>query len=125
MEADDSLFALLHEVLGELGIALHADAEDAPRPELVLALAHRSESLASTLQQVREATWPAPVVVLVPFADERMMKLALKLGARGCFALGQPLGELCRLVLGALPGHLPPSAPERSHAPHTRGSRHD
>jgi DNA-binding NarL/FixJ family response regulator len=112
-EADDALFVLLEEVLGERGFALHTDPGSAPRPELVLVLAHRGESLPCTLQQAREGIWPAPVFVLVPFADERMMTLALKLGARGCFALGQPLDELCHLLLAAVPGeHRVSGGPE-------------
>jgi len=41
--------------------------------------------------------------VLVPFFDDRMIQQALRLGARGCFALGQPLESLCRMVLAAAP----------------------
>jgi DNA-binding NarL/FixJ family response regulator len=122
-EADDALFLLLEEVLGERGFALHTDPGRAPRPELVLVLAHRGESLPSTLQQAREGTWPAPVFVLVPFADERMVTLCLRLGARGCFALGQPLDGLGHMLLAAVPGRATPSPVERIPARPTRGSR--
>lgn len=97
--ADESLAALLGDVLGEFGIALREDGPRFPRPDLVLVHVQRGESILSALQSARDGTYPAPVFVLLPFADERMMELALRLGARGCFALGQPLDELCRMVL--------------------------
>ena len=41
---------------------------------------------------------PAPVVVLLPFEDERLRHLAMSLGARGCYALGTPLEALKGLL---------------------------
>ncbi len=57
----------------------------------------------SALQSARDGTYPAPVFVLLPFFDDRLIQQALRLGARGCFALGQPLEVLCRMVLAAAP----------------------
>jgi DNA-binding NarL/FixJ family response regulator len=99
--ADDSLAALLADVLGESGIALQAVEVRSPRPDLVLLHIQRGESMLSALQGARDGTYPAPIFVLLPFADERLMQRALRLGARGCFALGQPLEALRQMVLAA------------------------
>lgn len=118
--ADDSLAALLSDVLAEVGIVLQVGEARVVRPDLVLVQMGRGESLLSVLQSARDGTYPAPVVVLLPFADEPMRQRALRLGARGCFALGEPIDELRRMVLAVLP------APRRSTpvaVPRTRASR--
>lgn len=104
--ADASLAALLADVLAEVGVALHVGAAPPARPDLVLVQLERGESLLSTLQSARDGTYPAPIFVLLPFADDRMMQRALRMGARGCFALGQPLEGLRRMVLAALAGRI-------------------
>ncbi len=101
--AEDSLAALLRDVLAEVGIALSTGEARPSRPDLVLVHVERGESMLAALQGARDGTYPAPVFVLVPFSDERMMQRALRLGARGCFALGQPLEVLCSMVLAAAP----------------------
>jgi DNA-binding NarL/FixJ family response regulator len=101
--ADDSLAALLRDVFAEVGIALSTGEARSARPDLVLVHIQRGESMLAALQSARDGTYPAPVVVLVPFTDERMIQRALRLGARGCFALGQPLEALCRLVIAEAP----------------------
>ncbi|KFE69382.1 hypothetical protein [Hyalangium minutum] len=110
--ADESLAALLADVLSEVGISLHVGEGPPARPDLVLVQIERGESLLSALQGARDGTYPAPVFVLLPFADDRMMQRALRLGARGCFALGQPLEVLRRMVLSVLPA-VGPLAPKR------------
>jgi DNA-binding NarL/FixJ family response regulator len=104
--SDASLAALLADVLTEVGIVLHVGAAPPSRPDLVLVQLERGESLLSTLQSARDGTYPAPVFVLLPFADDQMMQRALRMGARGCFALGQPLEVLRRMVLAVLPGRV-------------------
>ncbi len=106
--ADDTLQSLLSDVLEEVGIHVSTRAGPGLRPELVLVLVQRSESMLSALQRARDGTYPAPVFVLVPFADERQIQLALRLGARGCFALGRPLEELRRMLLEVVPGEVHP-----------------
>ena len=93
------------DVLAELGIALESGAPAGGCPDLVLVHVERGESLQRQLQRARELSPQRPIIVLVPFADERLMGLALRLGARDCFALGQPLGELRRVLLAHVPGH--------------------
>jgi DNA-binding NarL/FixJ family response regulator len=101
--ADDSLAALLRDVFAEVGIALSTGEAGSARVDLVLVHIQRGESMLGALQSARDGTYPAPVFVLVPFFDERMIQRALRLGARGCFALGQPLEALCRMVLEMAP----------------------
>lgn len=121
--ADDSLAALLTDVLSEVGITLHVGEARSARLDLVLIQIERGENLLNALQSARDGTYPAPVFVLLPFADDRMMQRALRLGARGCFALGQPLEGLRRMVLAVLPASgrpAPPPSP-RTRSPHSGG----
>ncbi|MFP2907638.1 DNA-binding response regulator [Pyxidicoccus sp. 3LFB2] len=102
---DASLSSLLADVLGELGIALDVDgAARTARPDLVLMHVERGAGIQRLLWQAREVVGDGPIIVLVPFADERLVQLAIRLGARDCFALGRPLEELRRLLLAHLPG---------------------
>ena len=122
--ADGSLAALLRDVLGEVGIALSTGEERASKPDLVLVHLHRGESMLSALQSARDGTYPAPVFVLLPFFDDRLIQQALRLGARGCFALGQPLELLCRMVLASVPRQgraRPPVAGQRQDSHSKKG----
>lgn len=121
--ADDSLAALLTDVLSEVGVILHVGEARSARLDLVLVQVDRGENLLSVLQSARDGTYPAPVFILLPFADERMMQRALRLGARGCFALGQPLEGLRRMVLAVLPasGRPAPTPASRTRSPHPEG----
>jgi DNA-binding NarL/FixJ family response regulator len=121
--ADESLAALLTDVLAEVGITLHVGEARSALPDLVLVQVERGESLLNALQSARDGTYPAPVFILLPFADERMMQRALRLGARGCFALGQPLEGLRQMVLAVLPASGRPASTSASKArpPHPGG----
>jgi DNA-binding NarL/FixJ family response regulator len=121
--ADDSLAALLTDVLSEVGITLHVGEARSARLDLVLVQVGRGESLLSALQSARDGTYPAPVFILLPFADEQMMQRALRLGARGCFALGQPLEGLRRMVLAVLPasGRTASTPAPTTRPPHSGG----
>lgn len=121
--ADASLAALLTDVLAEVGITLHVGEAHSTRPDLVLVQVERGESLLHALQSARDGTYPAPVFILLPFADEQMMQRALRLGARGCFALGQPLEGLRRMVLAVLPasGRLASAPAPRARPPRPGG----
>jgi DNA-binding NarL/FixJ family response regulator len=120
--ADDSLAALLTDVLSEVGVTLQVGEAHSARPDLVLVQLGRGENLLGALQSARDGTYPAPVFILLPFADERMMQRALRLGARGCFALGQPLEGLRRMVLAVLPASGRPATPApRARPPHSEG----
>jgi hypothetical protein len=91
---DAPLTALLADVLRDEGVRLAAPGAGA---DVVLALVGRAEALGPVLRR-----GAAPVIVLLPFAEERLQRRALELGAHGCFALGRPLAELSALVRGAL-----------------------
>ncbi len=94
--ADESLRSLLNDVLGDMGLALRGFDDDGGQPGVVLTLVQRGDSLPRLLERAREEA--APVVVLLPFEDDRLRSLALNLGARGCYALGTPLEELKRVL---------------------------
>jgi DNA-binding NarL/FixJ family response regulator len=121
--ADDPLATLLTDVLSEVGITLHVGEASSARLDLVLVQVGRGESLLSALQSARDGTYPAPVFILLPFADEQMMQRALRLGARGCFALGQPLEGLRRMVLAVLPasGRTASTSAPTTQPPHSGG----
>jgi hypothetical protein len=101
---DASLGSLLSDVLGEAGLTVYTEDPGGERPGAVLVMVPRGGNILSTLQCVQDAFGPAPVFILVPFADGRLTQLALRLGAHGCFALGQPMEELRRMVLTGMLG---------------------
>lgn len=102
--ADGSLVSLLWDVLGEAGITVRTEDVRGERPEAVLVMVQRGGNILSALQCAQDTFGPAPIFILLPFADERLTQLALRLGAHGCFALGQPMEELRRMVLVGLSG---------------------
>ncbi len=106
-DADESLRSLLSDVLGDMGIALRA-AGDAVRPDVVLALVQREDSVSRVLKVAGTEAGAAPVFVLLPFEDERLRRLALSLGASGCYALGTSL-ELLKGLLRNVVGRSPRS----------------
>jgi DNA-binding NarL/FixJ family response regulator len=101
--ADDSLTALLRDVFAEVGISLSTGEARSSKSDVVLVQLQRGESMLAALQSARDGTYPAPVFVLLPFFDDRLVQQALRLGARGCFALGMPLEALCHMMLAAAP----------------------
>ena len=123
--ADEPLAALLSDVLKEIGIALHTDEARPLRPDLVLLHIQRGEGLLNALQGARDGTYPAPIFVLLPFADDRLMQRALRLGARGCFALGQPLEALRQMVLAALQASRSSTPASGTRGKHPRQGKYD
>ena len=101
--ADDSLCSLLRDVLGDMGLAVRASA-GGPRPDVVLALVQREDSVPRALRRVEDETGGVPVLVLLPFEDERLRQLAMSLGACGCYALGTPLEALKGLLRDVVGG---------------------
>lgn len=95
--ADESLRALLSDVLGDMGLLLRTPGGGG-RADVVLALVQREDSVPRVLRAAGDEAGAAPVVVLLPFEDERLRRLAMSLGARGCYALGTPLEALKRLL---------------------------
>lgn len=106
-DADESLRSLLSDVLGDMGIALRPGG-GAERPDVVLALVQREDSMSRVLGVAGNEAGPAPVFALLPFEDERLRHLAVSLGARDCYALGTPLESLKELLRDVVVG--PPRA---------------
>ena len=102
-DADESLRSLLSDVLGDMGIALRPSGGGL-HPDVVLALVQGADRVARVRRGAGNEAGPAPVVVLLPFDDERLRSAALKLGARGCYALGTPLEELKELLRDVVDG---------------------
>lgn len=96
--ADESLRSLLSDVLGDMGIRLVPPEARVGPPDVVLALVEREDSVPRVLRAVAECSGRVPVLVLLPFEDERLRRLAMGLGAWGCYALGTPLEALKRLL---------------------------
>ncbi|QRK10754.1 DNA-binding response regulator [Archangium violaceum] len=96
-DADESLRSLLSDVLSDMGIALRPWG-GAERPDVVLALVQREDSVSRVLEVAGNEAGPAPVFALLPFEDERLRRLAMSLGAQGCYALGTPLESLKGLL---------------------------
>ena len=100
--ADESLRALLSDVLADMGLCLRG-AGAGGRADVVLALVQREDSMPRVLRVAGEEAGAAPVVVLLPFEDDRLRRLAMSLGARDCYALGTPL-EVLKQTLRELVG---------------------
>ncbi|MGZ3461196.1 MAG: hypothetical protein ACXU86_22130 [Archangium sp.] len=122
-DADESLRSLLSDVLEDMGIALRPLGGE-QRPDVVLALVQREDSVSRVLQVAGNEAGAAPVLALLPFEDERLRRLAMSLGARGCYALGTPLESLkglLRNVVGGPP--RPRGLGSVADAPGMRGER--
>jgi hypothetical protein len=96
--ADGSLVSLLSDVLGEAGITVRTEDAPGERPEAVLVMVQRGGNILSALQCAQDTFGQVPLFILLPFADARLAQLALRLGAHGCFAMGQPMEDLRRMV---------------------------
>jgi DNA-binding NarL/FixJ family response regulator len=123
--ADESLCSLLKDVLGDMGLAVGGFGDGGERPDVVLALMQGGDSLPWVLRLAQEEA--TPVVVLLPFEDERLRHMVEDLGAHGCYALGTPLEDLKRLLREVVERSPRPGGPwDSSDAPAmgARG-RHD
>jgi hypothetical protein len=99
---DDSLPALLGDVLCELGLLPSAHGPD--DADLVLVHVEGPAGLAHLDRAARRHGPRAVILALLPFADDRLRRDALARGARGVFALGTPLTQLRDVVGAALRG---------------------
>ena len=97
---DDAARALVTDVLHELGLEVTTVRG---RPvHLVLAMYAPGDSMLALLTASRTLTFPAPVIVLLPFWDERLARQASRLGATACHAMAAPLDELRTHIRAAL-----------------------
>ncbi|XXF78322.1 DNA-binding response regulator [Myxococcaceae bacterium GXIMD 01537] len=124
--ADASLEALLRDVLSDLGIEVRGAGDAGARPDVVLALVQRGDSVPRVLETAGAPR--APVVLVLPFADERLVRHAVNQGARGCYALGTPLDELRRLLMelcAPAPGIASGAGLSEGPGTNSRGRHHD
>jgi DNA-binding NarL/FixJ family response regulator len=122
-DADESLRSLLRDVLGDMGIVLRPSGVEA-QPDVVLALVQGGDSVSRVLHMAGNEAGSAPVIVLLPFDDERLRRSVLSQGVRGCYALGTPLEELKGLLREVV--ESPPRPRSRggvSDAPGMQGER--
>jgi hypothetical protein len=92
-EVSDPLFALLHDVFGELNVDLHATSLPKREPVLVLVAVDSSDPR-PLVAESRQLAGNAPVIALLPIDDERIAAQAISAGADACFPLGTPLTNL-------------------------------
>ncbi len=92
---DEHVRALLRDVLADLGISVCADGES---PGAVVVHLARGAQLAEIFADARGAFGRAPVLLVLPFADERLAADAHRGGFAGCYALGRPLEELAAAI---------------------------
>lgn len=93
--ADESLYSLLSDVLGDMGFSLRSPGQGSAPVEVALVLVERGDEP----RRLRAALPPsASLLALLPFEDERLRRQALGQGAQGCYALGTPLEALRELL---------------------------
>ncbi len=107
---DDALRALLRDVLADQEIRAYFAPRWHRTPDLVLA-AVRQWDVTSVMSAARAAAGAAPILVILPFSDERLVKLAIALGARAWFALDMPLSALAEAI-GAIVPRVAAGSPE-------------
>jgi len=88
---DEHVRALLRDVVVDLGISIAAEGES---PGVVLAHLARETRPDDVLAEARREFGDAPVLLVLPFADDALAAEARRLGFAGCYALGRPLEEL-------------------------------
>ncbi len=92
---DEHVRALLRDVLIDLGIPV---TDEGDSPGVVLAHLSRETRPDDVLADARRAFGDAPVLLVLPFADDGLAADALRLGFAGCYALGRPLDELAAAI---------------------------
>ena len=110
--AENELRAVLVDVLSELEIDL--DDGDSPS-DLVLAFIGRDD-VEEVIAAARARGQGAPVIAVLPFLDERLVRRAHAAGATGFWPLDTSTRELRRTLLGVLRGRA-----SRSDARRRRG----
>lgn len=88
---DEHVRALLRDVLVDFGISIALEGEP---PGVVLAHLPRGSRPGDVLEAAQRVFGEAPVLLVLPFADDGLAADACRLGFAGCYALGRPLEEL-------------------------------
>jgi hypothetical protein len=100
-ETDESLTALLRDVLHDLDVGVDVGGAGGRSPLLVLAIVNRAD-VAHALADARADAGGTPIVAVLPFADEDLARRSLSRGASACFSLDTPLGSLRELIVRLL-----------------------
>lgn len=103
-DREQALQLLLADILHELDVQVGMDEALGPA-DVVIVLVSGME-LGQALSRARERAGGAPILAILPFADDRLERRVLAGGARACYALGTPLDRLRTSflqVLGLLP----------------------
>jgi DNA-binding NarL/FixJ family response regulator len=100
--AENELRAVLIDVLAELEIDLD---EHVLRPDLVLAFLGRDD-VEEVMAVARERGQGAPIIAVLPFLDERLVRRAHACGATGFWPLDSSTRELRRTLQGVLLGRI-------------------
>lgn len=91
-----SALELFADVVGDAGHLVTRTS-----PDVVVAIVGRSESVLARLLTARQSTFPAPVVVVLPYEDGRLAQQAVRLGAAATYASGTPLQRLLDAIEAA------------------------
>lgn len=98
LETKELLRSLLSDVLDDLGIELVLPGQAQAPADLTLALIQPGEDVGRVVESAR-AAGGAPLLLILPFADEALRQRALISGVKGVYTLGEPLEHLERQML--------------------------
>lgn len=87
---DESFLAFMADSLADLNIDFLPHSGSAEPPDVVFALL-RGEDMVSVLAEAKRAAGGAPLIGVLPIADERLARRALVEGAHECCSLDGPL----------------------------------
>ena len=110
--AENELRAVLVDILADVDITLD---DSAMWPDVVLAFIGRDD-VEEVVAAARTRGRGAPVIAVLPFLDERLVRRAHATGATGFWPLDTSTRELRQTLLGVLRGRSP-----RTHAVRSRG----
>jgi hypothetical protein len=102
-DADESLKAVLEDVLAELGLATDSDLTHVPA--LVLAFVTRDDAV-NILTAARTFAARAPIVAVSALTDEPLAEISVAFGAAAYYALDRPLDRLRAVVRTLLPDRV-------------------
>jgi hypothetical protein len=98
-ESERPLVELLSDVLADIDITVQVDAtsdgdaEPPVAPDMVLVVVGRDD-VAGVFGRARALAAGAPVVAILPFHDERLMRRSFAFGASACYSLDSSLEKL-------------------------------
>ena len=100
---DDTLRRLLSDVFGDMGFRIHYAPLWHHAPDMVLAAVQWRDAR-GVLAAAREVADTRPILAILPYSDERLVRLAREEGAHACYAMDTPLASLRAAIGVLLPG---------------------